>query len=247
MIWRVKATQHPSSRSGRCGPRTRNAQDWGQENTQKQAMALLLCLSKETIKVVENLGLSDAQMKDSGVILDALETHIRGQVNETVARRDLRKRTQEAAETVNDFVVAVRNLVTTCNFCNEECEQKAIKDQLIGGLNDGDAVEELLRIKDLTLTQAMDLATAVESAKKSRDHLKGIDVCRTNRNKGNHEKSHGSSSQRREESGYDDGVTCRKCGREEHTGGKNCPAKHKWCNECGKKGHFASVCENKAK
>ena len=205
---------------------------------QKKANALLLCLSMETVRVVKNLGLSADEMKNSISIMNALELHIRGQVNETVARRDLRKRTQEAGETVNDFVVALRNLVTTCNFCNEECEQKAIRDQLIEGLEDGDAVEDLLKEKDLTLTQAIDLATAKESAKKGKERLKGTEVNRTNwREKGSTRKGGVNSG-----AGGSSKDRCRFCGRSQHSSGKTCPAKNKTCNTCGKEGHFEVMC-----
>lgn len=56
-------------------------------------------------------------------------------------------------------------------FCSEDCIQKNIRDQIIEGLLDGDAVEHLLREKDLTLDKAITTCRAQEAAKKQRAEI----------------------------------------------------------------------------
>ena len=57
----------------------------------------------------------------------------------------------------DDFLVSLRELAKTCNFCNDECMQKNIRDQIITGRADGGAVEDLLRERNLTLDSLNDV------------------------------------------------------------------------------------------
>lgn len=62
----------------------------------------------------------------------------------------------------------MRELVKTCNFCNDACTQKSVCDQIIEGLLDGNTVEHLLQEKDLSLDRAVSVCQAQEAAKKQR-------------------------------------------------------------------------------
>jgi hypothetical protein len=53
----------------------------------KQVQALTLCFSRETLTVVDNLGLTDAQRASVDNIIAAIEAYIQGQINESVERR----------------------------------------------------------------------------------------------------------------------------------------------------------------
>jgi len=55
-----------------------------------QVQVLTLCLSRETLAIVNNLGLSDEQRNDVNAIIQAIKYHIDGQINESVERRNLR-------------------------------------------------------------------------------------------------------------------------------------------------------------
>ena len=50
----------------------------------KQVKALTLCFSSETLAIVQNLGLTEDQMKDTGEIIDAMQRYVDGHTNETV-------------------------------------------------------------------------------------------------------------------------------------------------------------------
>ena len=54
----------------------------------------------------------------------------------------------------DDFVVSLRELAKTCKFCNDDCTQKNIRDQIIAGLANGEAMEDLLKEKNLILDTA---------------------------------------------------------------------------------------------
>ncbi len=56
----------------------------------KQVQALQLCFSRETLNIVDNLGLTAAQKADQAQIIAALKVYVDGQVNESIERRNLR-------------------------------------------------------------------------------------------------------------------------------------------------------------
>ena len=53
-----------------------------------------------------------------------------------------------------------------CKFCSDACIQKNIRDQIIEGLRDGDTVESLLEVKDLTLEMTIAKYRSLEAAKR---------------------------------------------------------------------------------
>jgi len=57
------------------------------EEAQKQVKVLTLCLSRETLAIVHNLGLSEEQMKQPDAVIQAMQEYMDGHVNETVERR----------------------------------------------------------------------------------------------------------------------------------------------------------------
>ena len=141
-------------------------------------------------------------------------------MNETVERHKLRKRTQKQGESVDDYVIELRELVKTCNFCSDKCTEKAIRDQLVEGLHDPDAVEDLLKIDDLTLTAAIKTAVAVENAKKNlTDITRGTEVRVM---KSNYKKNKSLQQS-----------MCNNCGFAKHKEKSNCPAKGQQCRKCG--------------
>ena len=67
-----------------------------------------------------------------------------------VERRNFRKGMQQVSKAFDDFLVSLRELVKTCNFCSDDCTNKNISDQIIEGLLDTETTECLLQETDLT-------------------------------------------------------------------------------------------------
>ena len=182
---------------------------------------------------MENLGLTTVEKQDQAKIIAALKQHVEGLVNETVERRNFRRRTQQEGESFDDFLVALRELAKTCNFYSNECVQKAIRDQIIEGLQDGEFIQELLQARDLSLDQSIIKCRSLEAAKRSRQDIEGslqVSVIRS--------RTHVVRS-------GDSGI-CFGCGQAFHAGGRRkCPAFNQMCQTCGKMGHFSRVCRQK--
>lgn len=153
-----------------------------------------------------------------------------GRVNETIERRSFRRQTQQVGESFDDYLVSLRELAKTCNFCDNACLQKALRDQIIKGLLDGEIIQELLQVKDLTLDQAITKCRGLEAAKRSRQDIQGTPEIQAFQTRPPATRS----------------GTCPGCGNAFHEGGrKKCPAFNQTCRNCGKVGHFARVCSRK--
>ena len=67
----------------------------GDQSAKKQLYALTLCLSRKTVTIVDNLGLTMDQHKDVKEIVKAITQYVEGQINESVERRHFRQRWQQ--------------------------------------------------------------------------------------------------------------------------------------------------------
>ena len=73
---------------------------------------------------------------------------------------------QQTGECFDDFLVSLRELAKTCNFCNAKCTEKNMRDQIIEGLIDADTIEQLLKESGLDLEKTISTCRAQEAAKK---------------------------------------------------------------------------------
>ena len=195
-----------------------------------QVQALTLCFSRETLTIVDNLGLSVEQRGKIEDIIQAIRNYVEGHINESVERRNFRRRRQQPGEVFDDFLVSLRELAKTCKFCSEECTQKNIRDQIIEGLLDGDTVETLLREKDLSLQDTIIKCRGQEAAKRQRAEMVG---------------SQGELSPhiRKTQIHSPRARVCPGCGADFHPGGRRqCPAYTLTCHQCKQVGHLAKVC-----
>ena len=97
--------------------------------------ALQYSMSRDTLTIVDNLGLTDSLGADQEQIVAALKQYVLGRVNKTVKRRNFRQRKQVQGETFDDYLVALRELAKTCNFCRDKCLQSNLRDQLVEGVS----------------------------------------------------------------------------------------------------------------
>ena len=178
--------------------------------------------------VVDNLGMTREQRANADSIVEAVQHYVEGHINESVERRNFRRRIQHAGETFDDFLVSLRELAKTCKFCSDECTQKNVRDQIIEGLLDGDTVETLLWERDLTLQDTILKCRGQEAAKRQRAEIVSEAFP--------HVKKTSTSSRKR---------LCQGCGGDIHQGGrKQCPAYEVTCHNCKRIGHFARVCRS---
>ena len=190
----------------------------------------------ETLSIVQHLGLTTAEKKDVAKIIEALQRYVDGHLNETVERRNFRRRVQQPGETFDDFLISLRELTKTCKYCTDSCTEKSIQDQIIEGIRDGDTVKELLQENNLTLATTITKCHSKEAARKNR-----LDIVT--------QESEVVAALRRppQPTHHTPHATCPDCGSATHRGGRRyCPAYDQTCSYCHKVGHFARVCRSKA-
>ena len=66
----------------------------GEETAVKQVQALTLCFSCETLTIVNNFGLTTEDRGSVTSIISAIKKYVAGHINESVERRNFRRRTQ---------------------------------------------------------------------------------------------------------------------------------------------------------
>ena len=202
-----------------------------EESNEKKVQALTLCFTRKTLSIVHNLGPFDVEKKYASAIIATIKKYIDGHINESVEHRCYRRCTQQPGECFDDFLLALHDLV-----------QKNMHDQLITGILDGDTVEDLLQLKDLTLDKAIQVCQAQEAAKKqhtNHDRYTSVSVAAICNPQTQCKKLLGHTT-----SGYPG--TCPGCSGKLHPGGRaQCPAFNLPCNIYGKLGHFAKACHSR--
>ena len=205
------------------------------QSQDKQVQALTLCFSRETVTIVENLGLSDDQRGNVTHIVKAISQYVEGQINESVERRRFRQRKQQQGEAFDDFLVSLRELAKTCNFCSSECTQKSIRDQIVEGLLDGDTVEVLLKESALTLENTISKCRAQEAARQQRAEITSMSLVSTQ-----------VQAVQKQPPPHQPNPTCPWCGAtKRHSNRQSCPAFGVTCHICNRLGHFARVCRSR--
>ena len=81
----------------------------------KRVQALTLCLSRKTLTIVDNLGLTETKHGKVELIVEAMQRYIEGHISESVERRNFRQCIQQPGEMFHHFLVSLRELAKTCN------------------------------------------------------------------------------------------------------------------------------------
>ena len=118
------------------------------------------------LTIVNNLRLTTEQKKDVDIIIHAIKNHINGLRNKSLEWYALCWQSQQPGETFDNYLVALRELAKTCNFCSEECAQKSIRDQIIKGISNGDTIKHLLWSPKLTSDTPINTCRVQEVAKR---------------------------------------------------------------------------------
>ena len=215
-------------------------------DAKKKVALLRLNMVPETVEVVNNLCLSEADKAIPDKILDALEKHILGRVNVTMENRNFRKRCQEKNEAFDDFLVSLRQLATTCEFCNDNCRNRAIRDQIVEGHNDQDVVKQLLQVPKLTLDKTIEVCRALESAKQKASSLQEISKVNVVKSSYKKNKKQGQVRGKNVAQHASSSVSpCSRCGHAVHTTANGeCPAAKTQCRKCDRVGHYKIMCRS---
>ena len=172
--------------------------------------------------------------------------------SEVVARHVLATRKQKEGESLADFLRALLDLTSDCNFTEVSATNHRdlyVRDALITGLASSHIRTRLLENRTLTLQEAYDKARALEVALKdsqshatnSLDQVASVNVRPETSQTSDLSATPGSSA------AATNSWTCFNCGSKQRHPRSKCPARNSVCGNCSRRGHYAAACRSKAK
>lgn len=210
---------------------------------QRKKAQLLHCLGAEGQRIFYELpddsSLYNASDNDYVKATKILENHFRPREHFLVARKRFHDRLQRTGESVDDFVIGLRELATHCKFPSTE---DAIRDQFVAGTSVPNITEKLLqtRNQDLTLPDVLAFARDVEQARADARAVSHASKSESVHFVRRTEPSTSTAAASGRSARY-----CFRCGDTSHLANfPDCPAVKQRCKKCRKIGHLDSVCKS---
>lgn len=189
-------------------------------------------------------GIADTRTEASSydIAVAALHTHFITASNVVAERHRFGRRVQQASETINEYVTALRELSDTCSFPSVE---DSLRDQFVAGVSSLSLRERfLLEGSSLSFARAVVMATQFEQVTNDLQEFTPANVERITA-RGNTPTHSPHSDDSSKPSRYHQ-TRCYRCGASQHNAASSrCPAKNKRCHHCGITGHFRSVCNKR--
>ena len=233
----------------------------------KEIVAATLCtvMGPESKKIMNSLpSLTDADKKNPKRIIEELRKYFVPQRNVLYERFVFNSATQKPSETVDEYVVRLRQLANSCEF--GDLKDSLIRDRIVIGTSDENGRERLLRecpvpnldkvVESLRAAEISRTHKQVISGKQDAGQVETIHYTdkrnkRTNQKKGKGSQSSGqpkpqkqTQDRRPAHKSQNPSQSCHWCGKKADHNKKGCPAKDVQCHNCGKTGHFAVVCRS---
>lgn len=211
------------------------------DKDQKKAL-LLHCAGIEVQDIFYTL--ADEGAAEDDIYQKAVKTldkHFIGKVNIPYERYSFRAMRQEENETVDQYIVRLRQKGVLCSFTDLD---EQIRDQVIEKCRSHKLRVKLLeKGETLTLDQLRMIAKTMESVNeqaKQMENKSSMSPAASGVNRVREFK--GTQSKQAKTGNASDG--CFRCGKMGHYAkDKSCPARDKTCHKCHFKGHFAERCK----
>ncbi|UYV63208.1 K02A2.6-like, partial [Cordylochernes scorpioides] len=180
----------------------------------------------------------------------ALDKYFTPHKNVVTERFKFRQRVQKDDESIDNYLISLRELSKSCEFGNLEADM--IRDQIIEKCNNKKLKEKLLQQENLTLSKTIDIARMLEISRKEIRLLEPQNDQTLNRvqikpkkhyNDYNFNKGIFTNQDTPSFSGASK-PKCYRCGLDTHSA-QECGAKKMTCSYCNKLGHFFRACRNR--
>lgn len=211
-----------------------------------QVALFLHCLGTDALRIYNGLSFAtEEDKKKLSKIMEKLDEYAIGEVNETYERYVFNSRDQEADESIDAYVAALRKLAQTCNLCT--ClHDSIIRDRIVLGVRSKQLRKRLLQERKLTLSKCIDICRSTEATSSQLQAISGTETEDVNkiRHRDSRDKSRKTDKTRGTKGNR---KTCLFCGGEHAFKKEKCPAWGTKCLNCGGRNHFAKVCRKSKK
>ncbi|XP_072142327.1 uncharacterized protein [Dermacentor andersoni] len=218
------------------------------EDSDKRAV-LLSCCGEDTYSLIATLVKPlRPPNADYQSIVNAVKNHINLKPSELYSRYVFSKRDQHDAESVADYVTALRKLAGNCGFNDNQLPLDVmLRDRLVFGISDSIVQQRLLAEKDITFKTAYDLAVTAEAAAKHQRVMGGLcqDVPDLTAKVDRQTMKQHKNGQDVETSSEQLKRQCFRCFG--NHAAYRCRFKTAVCFNCSVKGHLAKACRKKQK
>lgn len=200
-----------------------------------QVANMLVLMGSESVPIYDQFDFgTDAITLER--VKNKFDTHFEPVKNIIFERVKFNQMSQEANQSIHQFIVALRTQADNCDYGNKRDE--LVRDRIVVGVRDNKLREYLIDVDNLDLTLCIQKAKqfvshheqAVKMNPGSTFSAENVDQVIKNKEQ--------SSSYSKQSKWTSLGSKCGKCNRWKHWEGK-CPAESKTCHVCKQKGHFA--------
>lgn len=222
----------------------------------KKVSVFLSVIGADTYRLLKNLVSPDKpSTRTYEQLCDALGDHYKPKPLVIVERFRFQKRNQHDGESNADYIVALKQLSTHCDFGAHLND--ALRDRFVSGLKSEDVQRRLLSRTGLTFKTACEMALAMEMASRNAQEFSGhmkdtgtVNKVHLEQNKGGWKPRSSSAQQsfRPAPTNYDgrqqqQEKPCYRCGGKHAA--QLCRFKQEKCHHCFKIGHISRMCRNK--
>ena len=115
-----------------------------EKSSEIRTATLLSCIGMDGFELYETLDFAEeGDRKQIDKVLERLEMHFVGEVNETFERFKFNQRNQEVSEGIDGYVSSLRSLVKTCNFA--ALEDSLLRDRVVMGIHEDSTRKKTIR------------------------------------------------------------------------------------------------------
>ena len=208
---------------------------------EKQVATLLTLVGAKTYKLLKNLVAPEIPSKLAYEQLTAsLKTHYSPKKLVIRERFIFNKRNQGPNESINDYLAALKQLASTCDFGDHLDDQ--LRDRLVCGLRNDSIRKRLLAEDKITLQKATDLCLSMESASLASSELGRHDTPTFASSRVDAMQTRFPAPRQWQRTPF---LRCNRCGGPHED--DICRYKEAVCRKCEQKGHLQRCCVNKSK